>query len=121
MLPIRPFTFHISDEEIEEFTRESAKILRSGTLILGEYTSRFEQAFAEVIDVKHAIAVNSGTSALEILLRLKDVAGKTVLIPTNTNFATAAAVLRAGAQVRYLDMDRATIAPTLAMVQEAVE
>jgi perosamine synthetase len=71
MPPIKPFAFDITDEEVEEFTRESAKILRSGTLILGEYTSRFEQAFAEFIGVRHAIAVNSGTSALEILLRLK--------------------------------------------------
>jgi perosamine synthetase len=121
MLPIKPFAFDMTDEEIEEFARESAEILRSGILILGEYSRRFEQAFAEFIGVKHAIAVNSGTSALEILLRLNDVADKTVLVPTNTNFATAAAVLRAGARVRYLDMDRATFAPTLAMVQEAVE
>jgi perosamine synthetase len=96
MLPIKPFAFDITDEEIDAFTRESAKILRSGILILGEYTSRFEQAFAEFIGVQHAITVNSGTSALEILLRLKGVTDKTVLVSTNTNFATAAAVLWAG-------------------------
>ena len=121
MPPIKPFAFDITDEEIDEFTRASAKILRSGTLILGEYTSCFEQAFAEFIGVQHAIAVNSGTSALEILLRLKGVMDKTVLIPTNTNFATAAAVLGAGGQIQYLDMDRDTFAPTLATVQEAVK
>ena len=121
MLPIKPFAFDITDEEIEEFTRESAKILRSGILILGEYTSRFEQSFADFIGVKHAISTNSGTSALEILLRLKGVEHQTVLVPTNTNFATPAAVLRAGGRVRYLDMDKATFAPTLAMVQDAVE
>src|SRR5262245_60538616 len=121
MLPIKPFTFDITDEEIEEFTRGTAKILRSGVLILGEYTSLFEQVFAEFIGVRHAIAVNSGTSALEILLRLKGVTDKTVLVPTNTNFATVAAVLGAGGRVRYLDMDPTTFAPTLAMVQEAVE
>jgi DegT/DnrJ/EryC1/StrS aminotransferase family len=61
--PIKPFAFDITDEEIEEFTREAAKILRSGILILGEYTRRFEQAFAEFIGVKHAIAVNNGAGA----------------------------------------------------------
>src|SRR5919108_1718312 len=121
MLPIKPFAFDMTDEDIEAFTREAAKILRSGILILGEYSRRFEQAFAEFIGVTHAIAVNSGTSALEILLRLKGVTDKTVLVPTNTNFATAAAVLRAGGQVRFLDMDRATFAPTFAMVQQAVD
>jgi perosamine synthetase len=92
MPPIKPFTFDMTDEEIEEFARESAEILRSGILILGEYSQRFEQAFAEFIGVKRAIAVNSGTSALEILLRLRDVTDKTVLVPTNMNFATAAKV-----------------------------
>jgi dTDP-4-amino-4,6-dideoxygalactose transaminase len=42
-------------------------------------------------------------------------------VSTNTNFATVAAILRAGGLVRYLDMDPKTFAPTLAMVQEAIE
>lgn len=121
MPQVKPFFFDITDEEIAEFQREAAAILRSGTLILGEYTARFEQAFAGYIGVKHAIAVNTGSTALEILSRLKQVEKKTVLIPTNTNFATVAAVIRAGGEVRYLDMDRQTFAPSLAMVQEAVE
>src|SRR5262249_17446570 len=82
---------------------------------------RFEQSFAEFVGARHAIAVNSGSTALEILLRLKRVEGQTVLVPTNTNFATAAAVLRAGGRVRFLDMDSETFAPTLAMVRDAVE
>jgi dTDP-4-amino-4,6-dideoxygalactose transaminase len=121
MRHVKPFSFDITDEEIEYFAQESARILRSGILILGEHTTRFEQAFAQFIGVKHAIAVNSGTSALEIILQLKGVQDKTVLVPTNTNFATVAAVIRAGGRVRYLDMDQATFAPTLSMVQEAVD
>jgi dTDP-4-amino-4,6-dideoxygalactose transaminase len=121
MNQIKPFYFDMAEDEIKCFTQESAKILRSGTLILGDYTARFEQAFAEFIGVKHAIAVNSGSAALEILLRLKRVGGKVVLVPTNTNFATVAAVIRAGARVQYLDMDKKTFAPTLDMVKEIVE
>jgi perosamine synthetase len=118
---VKPFYFDITDEEIDYFTRESAKILRSGTLILGEYTTRFEQAFAEFIGAKHAISVNSGSTALEILLRLKKVEHRRVLVPTNTNFATVASAIRAGGYVQYLDMDPTTFAPSLAMVREAVE
>jgi dTDP-4-amino-4,6-dideoxygalactose transaminase len=121
MRQVKPFFFDITDEEIAYFQQESAKILKSATLILGEYTTRFEQAFADYIGVKHAISCNTGSTALEILLRLKKVEKKTVLVPTNTNFATVAAVLRAGGEVRYLDMDKNTFAPTLAMVREAVE
>lgn len=118
---IKPFYYDLTEEEIEEFKEESAKILRFGTLILGEYTAAFERAFADFVGVKHAVAVNSGSAALEILLRLKGVEGRTVLVPTNTNFATVAAVIRAGGRVRYLDMEKATFAPTLAMVEEALE
>lgn len=119
MKQIKPFYYDISEGEIEYFNGEAAQILRSGSLILGEYTARFEQEFAGFIGVKHAIAVNSGSTALEILLRMKNVENRVVLVPTNTNFATVAAVLRAGAKVRYLDMDRRTFAPTLEMLQES--
>ena len=118
---IKPFYFDITDAEIKLFLAEAEQILRSGTLILGKHTSEFEKAFAEYVGTRHAIAVNSGSSGLEILLRLKKAHGTTVLVPTNTNFATVAAVLRVGGQVQYLDMDEQTFAPSLAMVQEAVE
>lgn len=121
MQPIKPFYFDIDDEEINHFTEESARILRSGQLILGKHTSRFENEFADFVGVKHAIAVNSGSSALEFLLRLKNTQGRTVLVPTNTNFATVAAVIRVGGHVKYLDMDKNTFAPTLQMVTDAIE
>ena len=118
MPPIKPFFFDLTDAEITEFQQGAAEILRSGVLILGEYTARFEKAFAEFIGSKHAIAVNSGSTALEFLYRLKKVSGRRVLVPTNTNFATVAAIIRAGGTVQYLDMDPKLFAPTLAMVQE---
>ncbi len=121
MPPIKPFFFDMTEAEIEEFTRESARVLRSGTLILGEYTERFERAFAEFIGVPHAVAVNSGSSALEFLLWIKNAAGRTVLVPTNTNFATVAAVVRAGGVVRYLDLEPETFAPSLALVRAALD
>jgi perosamine synthetase len=121
MVQVKPFFYDITDEEIAYFQKEAAEILRSGKLILGDYTKRFESRFAEYVGVKHAIAVNSGSSALEFLLRVKRAEGKTLLVPTNTNFATVAAVIRVGGRVQYLDMDENTFAPTLGMVQQAVE
>jgi perosamine synthetase len=116
--PIKPFYFDLTEAEIAEFQQGAAEILRSGVLILGDYTARFERDFAQFIGSKHAIAVNSGSTALEFLFRLKKVTGRRVLVPTNTNFATVAAIMRAGGTVQYLDMDPKTFAPTLAMVQE---
>lgn len=119
--PVKPFFLDLTAEDIDLYSREAAEILRSGRLILGEHTQRFEQEFAAMVGCRHAIAVNSGSFALETLLRLKEVSGTTVLVPSNTNFATVASVLRAGGTVEYLDMDPATFAPSLDMVSEAVE
>lgn len=114
---IKPFAFDLTEAEIVEFQEGASRILRSGTLVLGDYTARFEREFADYIGCAHAVGVNSGSSALEFLLRIKQVSGKTVLVPTNTNFATVAAILRAGGIVQYLDMDSRTFAPTLDMVK----
>ncbi|MDJ0844693.1 DegT/DnrJ/EryC1/StrS family aminotransferase [Crocosphaera sp.] len=119
--PIKPFYFDVTEEEIDFFAEASKTILKSGRLILGENTAEFEKAFAEYVGTKHAIAVNTGSSGLEIILRLKKATGTTVLVPTNTNFATVAAVLRVGGEVQYLDMDENTFAPSWQMVKDAVE
>lgn len=74
-------------------------------LTLGAQNRKFEQAFAAYTGSKNAIAVNSGTSALEIILRAIDVKGKEVIIPTNTFAATIFAAICAGATVRLCDMD----------------
>ena len=121
MAEIKPFFFDFTEQDIREFQEGAANILKSGTLILGEYTERFERQFAGYIGCKHAISVNSGSTALEFLNRIKGIAGRRVLVPTNTNFATVAAIPRADGIIHYLDMDPRTFAPTLAMVQAALD
>jgi perosamine synthetase len=79
--------------------------LGTGQLTLGKYGAEFEKNFAQFTGCKHAVAVNSGTSALEIILRALDVEGKDVLVPTNTFFATAAAVVHAGGTPVLVEMD----------------
>ncbi|MBN2243421.1 MAG: DegT/DnrJ/EryC1/StrS family aminotransferase [Acidobacteria bacterium] len=81
------------------------EVLASGQLTLGRYGADFEKKFAQLCGVRHAIAVNSGTSALEIILRSLGIAGRDVLVPTNTFFATAAAVVHAGGNPILVDMD----------------
>jgi dTDP-4-amino-4,6-dideoxygalactose transaminase len=81
------------------------EVLASGQLTLGRYGAEFEQKFAAFCGMHHAVAVNSGTSSLEIILRALGIEGKDVLVPTNTFFATAAAVVHAGANPVLVDMD----------------
>jgi dTDP-4-amino-4,6-dideoxygalactose transaminase len=81
------------------------EVLGTGQLTLGKYGAEFERKFAEFCGAQHAVAVNSGTSSLEIILRTMDVRGKDVLVPTNTFFATGAAVVHAGGRPVLVDMD----------------
>jgi perosamine synthetase len=86
------------------------EVLESGQLTLGRYGAEFERAFARRCGTRHAVAVSSGTSALEIVFRSLDVAGRDVLVPTNSFFATAAAVVHAGGRPVFVDMDPDTFA-----------
>jgi perosamine synthetase len=84
------------------------EILESGQLTLGRYGTEFEQGFAALCGTRHAVAVNSGTAALEIILRAVGVEGRDVLVPANTFFATCAAVVHAGGRPVLTDTDPAT-------------
>jgi dTDP-4-amino-4,6-dideoxygalactose transaminase len=94
--------------------------LVSGALTLGPRTIELEEAFAARHGVPYAVAVSSGTAALEIVLRIIGVAGREVLVPANTFFATAAAVVHAGGRPRLVDVDPATFALSAATVAAAL-
>jgi dTDP-4-amino-4,6-dideoxygalactose transaminase len=94
--------------------------LRTGALTLGPVTERFEAAVAETVGTRFAVAVASGTAALEITLRTAGVADRDVVVPTNTFFASAAAVVHAGGRPQFADIDPATMALSRATIEEAL-
>jgi dTDP-4-amino-4,6-dideoxygalactose transaminase len=107
---VPPVKTYFADEDIVKIKEDAEKILRSGMLTLHEYTREFEGRFADLCGVKHAVAVNSGTSALEIALRSSKLAdGDEVLVPTNTFTSTAAAVFFAGGKPVFTDVDPNTL------------
>jgi dTDP-4-amino-4,6-dideoxygalactose transaminase len=73
------------------------------------HTKEFERKFAEYIQTKFAVAVNSGTSNLEIALRYFGVKNSEVIVPTNTFIATANSVLFAGGKPVFADMREDTL------------
>jgi dTDP-4-amino-4,6-dideoxygalactose transaminase len=105
MIPVPAAKIQFSAEERLWIAERIQEVLASGQLTLGRYGAEFEQRFAAFCGRRHAVAVNSGTSSLEIILRTLGVEGKDILVPTNTFFATAAAVIHAGARPVFLDMD----------------
>ena len=86
----RPF---FGKEEIESILADIRDTLKTGVLTQGPHVEKFENLFAEYVGVKHAIAVNSGTSALEIALRYFEVEAGEVIVPTNSFVASANTVI----------------------------
>ncbi len=84
-------------------------ILTTGNPNGGPKVREFERIFAEFIGVKHAIAVNSGTSALYAALIAAGVGpGDEVIVPSFTFIATANVVLAVGAKPIFADIDLST-------------
>ncbi|MFD9127951.1 DegT/DnrJ/EryC1/StrS family aminotransferase [Kitasatospora sp. NPDC059571] len=96
------------------------EILTTGALTLGPWTERFEQAFATEHGASHAVALASGTAALEVVLRTVDVRGRDVVVPAVTFYATAAAVVHAGGRPVLADVDPDTLALSPATVEAAL-
>jgi perosamine synthetase len=80
-------------------------VLRSGWLTTGPRTFEFELAFARYLGVAHAVACNSGTSALHLAL---DAVGierdDEVIVPTYTFTASAEVVRYFGARPVLVDV-----------------
>lgn len=94
---------NIGDEEINVIT----DVLRSGWLAHGEWNHKFEDEFASVLGVPHAISMNSCTSALEVALLAAGVKGE-VIVPSMTWVATANVVETTGGTPVFCEVDPVT-------------
>jgi dTDP-4-amino-4,6-dideoxygalactose transaminase len=96
------------------------ELLTAGRISSGPAVQRFEEAFSAYLGGSRCVAVSSGTTALELILQALGAAGRTVLVPANTNFATYIAARRAGAIVRLVDVDPATLSPSPQVIEQAL-
>ncbi len=103
-IPILRLTY--TKEEMDFITRGVAEVLESGYLTMGAKVARFEKMFAEFVGTRYAVATNSGSSSLEIILRAMGVEGKTVIVPSNTFMASPVSVIHAGGRVIFADCQR---------------
>ena len=110
---IPPIKVVFPKEDRKEIIQRLDNALAIGYVAMGKNVQEFEEKFSSYIRSKHAIAVSSGSSALEIAMRALDVKDKEVLVPTNTFLATAAGVLLAGGRVRLVDVDPETFSVSL--------
>ena len=82
-------------------------ILNTGMVTKGSYLREFEQALAEHLGVKHAVAVSSCTSGMMLVHKALGLSGD-VVVPSFTFMATVSALVWAGLRPVFVDVDRLT-------------
>jgi dTDP-4-amino-4,6-dideoxygalactose transaminase len=93
----------IGDDEREAVDR----VLRSGMIAGGPEVAAFESEFSELVDGRHCIAVNSGTSALHMAFLAAGIkSGDEVIVPSFTFAATANSVVLAGGTPVFADIEQ---------------
>jgi len=104
IIPIN--TPDIDKEEIREVTAVlSEKSLTSSSFDGGKRVQQFEKLLSNFVKSKFAVAVNSGTAALQASLYAIDVKpGDEILVPSFTFVATANSVKSVGAKAVFVDI-----------------
>ena len=93
---------NIQEDEI----KAAIKVLRSGWVSMGEEVKKFEEKTSTYLDIKYAVALNSGTAALDVALKCIDVKeGDEIIIPALTYIATGNAVLYNKGKPVFVDID----------------
>ncbi len=82
------------------------KVLRSGQLAEGPLVKKFENEFAKKFNLNNVVALNSGTSALELAYELAGInEGNEVITPVLTCTATNLPLVRRKAKIVFADID----------------
>lgn len=99
--------FSAQFNELKTETLEAIQsVFQKGDFILGDAVSEFENRFAHLIGVKHAIGVANGTDAIVLALKILGVgSGDEVITVPNSWISTAAAIAFAGATPRFVDVE----------------
>ncbi|MDR3491454.1 MAG: UDP-4-amino-4,6-dideoxy-N-acetyl-beta-L-altrosamine transaminase [Gammaproteobacteria bacterium] len=105
-VPVREKMLAYGRQSISKADIETVmEVLNSDWLTTGPKVSEFEAQFAESVDAKYAIAVNSGTAALHTALFAAGVAPGSEVITTPFTFVATANVVRyLGGTVKFVDI-----------------
>ena len=91
---------NIDEKEIERVK----EVLLSGWLAHGPQNKELEEEFSKYIGVKHAVALNSCTSALQLAIEAQDLKGD-VIVPSFTFVASGNAIVTAGCTPVFSEID----------------
>lgn len=97
------------------------EVMRSGQYILGKNNKEFEAEMCNYLDVKHAVALNSGTDALHLALRALDIGeGDEVISTAFTFVATSESIGIVGAKPVFVDIDPDTFNIDASKIEAAI-
>lgn len=98
---------YFKKKEINSILSEYKKTLSGyGMLSMGEHVQKFETEFSNYIGCKFANVTSSCTGALELSINILDLSeNDEVIVPCQTFFATASAVIRNRLKVKFCNID----------------
>lgn len=92
--------------DVDSILSDIGDLARSGDFTLGAAVTEFEESFAELCGLPHAVGVGSGTDALILSLKAIGVGhGDEVITSPNTFVATVGAIAMTGAKPVFVDND----------------
>lgn len=109
------------EETKEELLKAVAEVFESGTLILGQKVRDFEQAYSDYIGVKYGVGCDNGTNAIMLALKALEVGeGDEVITVSNTAIPTVSAIVSAGANPVFVDIDPETYLMDVTKIEAAI-
>jgi len=108
--------------EITEGDREAVvEVLRTPYLSMGRKLGEFEQSICDYTGSQYAVAVNSGTSALQLAIRALHIErGAEVILPSFTFSALLNVILDESLRPKFVDISSSSYNPTAERIAEAI-
>ena len=102
---IKIFDLKFNKQYRKKFHKGVDRILDEAFLTNHTYVKKLEKEFCKRNKTKYSVAVNNGTTAIEIILKCINVKNKKVLVGSNTFVATGLAIKNSGGLPVPLDIE----------------
>jgi perosamine synthetase len=97
------------------------EVMKTGVLSIGPKITEFERKIADRIGVKYAVAVNSGTSALHLIIKALGIGEGDEVITTPFSFvASTNCFIMEGANPVFVDIDPKTLNMDIGLIEEKI-
>mgnify|MGYP001166888427 CR=1 FL=1 len=96
------------DDDDKKFIHKEIDKILDGRLSMGPHVRKFEEEFAQKLNVKYAVVTNSCTAALETVLSSINCQGKEIILPAQTFIASGMSIHHAGAKPVFAEISSKT-------------